>query len=216
MSKLSKNEKILLGILGIAIVIYVYYTFFLTPVLNKISISNTNITNYNAEIQSIAIKEAETKKLEKQYEELKVKYDDFLTKYPNFSKAPQIAYDVKALADIYGITLENIGFSEPLKVGTSTPENKEETTTKDSNFQLFNIAANITASGTYANIKSFIKALEEEKRATEISTTSISKKEDTNILALSANFYYVMNTNNSQQNAYEFNKGTYGKVDIFK
>jgi len=216
MSRLNKNEKILLAILGVVIVGYLYYTFLLNPVLNKISIANDNISNYKSEIVSLTTKEAETKNLQKQYDAMKLKYDQVIKSYPKYQKDPQIAYDIKALAAKYSITLSSVNFSEPNKVEDKTSGNKTDNTAKSNVYGLYNVAVNITSAGTFINMKDFIKALEGEQRSTEIVTTSLIAGENSVNASLTANYYFITDSNNKEKDSYSFNKGSYGKTDLFK
>ncbi|MFA9399051.1 MAG: hypothetical protein ACERKV_12420 [Clostridiaceae bacterium] len=215
MSKLSKNEKILLVILGVAIVIYLYYTFFLTPVLNTISTSKENITSYNTELDSLSAKEVETGKMETQYDELKVQYDGITKRYPKFEKVPQIAYDIKIIADKNNIELTTASFGEKSKVGddstTETTNNNSVSTVPE----LYFVPLTMNISGSYINAKAFIKDLENETRSSRIVSSTMNADENEINVSIISNMYFITDPNNTDDNSYDFNNATYGKSDLF-
>lgn len=221
MKNLKRSEKILLSVLAFAVVFYVYYTFLLSPVIDKISASNKNIASYNQDLNNIDIKEAQIVKLKADYETYKSDYDKLVKRFPVFEKDPQIGYDLKILADKNSVIIQNENYSAANSAesasNTAAATNTADTKTvkKDEKYKLNFVAINMNIGGSYDKIKSFINSLENEERSTNISSVNISKAENSLTASITANFYFITDSQNAEKNSYEFNNGTYGKAELF-
>lgn len=225
MKNLKRSEKILLSILALAIVFYVYYTFLLNPVLENISASHNNIKGFNQQLNDIKLKEAQTVKLKTDYEALKSDYDKLVLRFPSFEKDPQIGYDLKILADKNQVAIESENYSDANSAetanntaansDTSGTSPKTSTEKKETRYKLNYVAVNINISGTYEGMKAFINSLENEERSTIIQNVNITKKDNSLTASIAANFYYITDTQNTENNSYPFNNKNYGKSNFF-
>lgn len=218
MKNLKRSEKILLSILALAIIFYVYYTFLLSPVMDKVSASHENIASYNQQLNNIKLKEAQTVKLKADYETYKNDYAKLVLRFPSYEKDPQIGYNLKILADKSKVLLQNqtytaVNNADPASASSNTADTKA--VKKDEKYKLNSAAVNISISGTYDGIRSFINSLENEERATIISNVNITKAENSLTASIIANFYFITDSQNTEKNSYDFNNKTYGKTELF-
>lgn len=223
MKNLKRSEKILLSILALAIVFYVYYTFLLSPVMDKVSASHDNIASYNQQLNNIKLKEVQTVKLKADYETYKNDYAKLVLRFPSYEKDPQIGYDLKILSDKNKVVLQtqtysaanNVEAAKNAAAGSNTSDTNTNTTKKEDRYQLNFVAVNINISGSYEGIKSFINSLENEERSTIISSVNITKADTGITAAITANFYFISDTQNTEKNSYDFNNKSYGKSNFF-
>jgi type IV pilus assembly protein PilO len=220
MKNLKRSEKILLSVLAFAVVFYVYYTFLLSPVIDKISTSNHNIAGYNQDLNDINLKEAQTVKLKADYETYKTDYEKLVKRFPVFEKDPQIGYDLKILADKSKVTLQSQNYSAANSAESASNTAAANTTNtntvkKDEKYKLNFVAINMNIGGNYDNIKSFINSLENEERSTVITSVNIAKSDTEITASIVANFYFISDTQNTVKNSYDFNNKNYGKSNFF-
>lgn len=215
MKNLSKQEKILLSILGIAIVFYLYYTFFLTPVLKDISVSKDKISNYEVQLSDISAKEIQIKSLNTKLDELQLKYNDVIDKYPLYEKDPQIGMDLKAQADKNGVSIQSVSYTPSVNVSGTTTDTKD-TTAKAAQFDMKYETVNLSVSGTYSSILNYVNSIENAERYTVVTSLSINKSDSGITGTITANYYFINDNKNNNTNSYSFNNKTYGKSDLFK
>lgn len=228
MKNLKRSEKILLSILALAIIFYVYYTFLLSPVMDKVSASHDKIASYNQQLNNIKLKEAQTVKLKADYETYKNDYGKLIMRFPSYEMDPLIGYNLKILADKSKVVIQNQTYSTSNSIestgssvagtstsGATTGSTANNAEKKAERYTLNFVAVNINISGSYDAIKSFINSLENEERSTIISNVIITKAENLLTASITANFYFISDTQNTEKNSYDFNNKTYGKPELF-
>ncbi len=72
-NKLSKREKILLGLLGIVIIVFSYYKFIIIPSFNEINILKEKIQKYKSEYEEMGVDISSLDNLDNNYKVLNVK-----------------------------------------------------------------------------------------------------------------------------------------------
>lgn len=228
MKDLSTREKVLLGILAGVIVLFIYFKYIFSPVLDNIIAVKSNIKKYKDDISLIEL----TKKLnEKQRVELAQLREKFLAAaqaLPPMERNPDIVYNLKPLMDKNGIILISSTYGEPSEFtkaqgsketqnnGNSRNNNNNSNINKPSIEKLMAVPVNLSVSGDYINIVNFIFSVEMDKRIAEIEDVNISGGSDGKLQAsISMNFFYTDISENGEIE-YEFNNGNYGKTDLFK
>lgn len=234
LNNLSKKDKVILAATIIITSLTLGLKFVILPQLEQYTNNLMTLDQKNAERARLSEIPIENKLLEEKAEELKVKYD---RAFEEISKTPAVAkiiYDLKGLISSSGVEMESISFSEA-DVSESDIASKDEVKT-DENGAVTEIdrgvsdgempeqqieseqavkkqVINISLNGKYDNIMSFIKAIENYSRVSEVSNISLSQSEDEILsVSLTANFY---NLNYNEGENYDFNNRAYGKENSF-
>lgn len=240
MGGLGKREKILLAILGIAVVCYLYFTFLLTPLQKDMDASRANIDKYQVKVNEIKGAKGRIEGQRKQLEELKVKLSEALKVLPEMERNPEIVYNFKKLGDSNNVTIATVGFGEVTESAPQEPQennqNKDqknnppaENTNKDTTQgqqannndpnkkKIFTVPVTISVFGDYNSIMNFIGSIEKDKRFSLISTAGLTKDQTSGKItaAIAMAYFYSEEITKGELN-YDFNKGQYGKTDLFK
>jgi type IV pilus assembly protein PilO len=198
MKRLSKREKILLTVCMTLIIIYAYYSFFLTPILKKITVLHEQIDKDNVAINNINIVKSQNKKQNEQLQSIQVKYTDASKALPTSEKNPEITSEIKKLADNNKIIINSIdlGKSSEYKNQSVTANNKAATKKDElsngvsGKLMITPVTLNIT--GDYLNMIDFISSIEQDKRIVEINTLNISTDSNNAMQAtININYYYL-------------------------
>lgn len=217
---LNKREKVLLIILGGLILFYVYFTYFLSPVLQKVSSAKDNIASYELSLNSLNLTKLNNEKSKKQLEDIKSNIEDSQKALPKSERNPEINYNLKVMGDKSKITINSIDFGQVVSYTSQQENNKETDASQKSSFGDLNVVP-VTANiqGDYKSILNFINAVEKDTRIAEVSSVNISNQDNSKASSLSATIsisYYYLAEKSENSDDYDFNKGSYGKEDLFK
>lgn len=231
MKNVSFREKIMLLVLVLCLAFYAYYRFFLTPILDKASTAKESIANYNSEVLRIKQAAVLNEKLKQQITELNTKYMENSKSLPQLEKEPEIAYQLKTIADVNGVTINGVNVSTPAEYSqaangqnqqaapqqnTVNGQQTVQNTNNGSEPKLYVVPVSITVKGSYTSILSFTASVESGTRFADLSTVSLNKDQDGAITAaVNANYYFITEASSTELK-YDFNNGTYGKSDLFK
>lgn len=233
MLNLSKRERYLIILIAILAAFYLYYSLFLSPILNKIKDEKSKVETYTFQLNNINLVKNTNKTLNVELKNLKEKNEENLNTLPDFERNPEIAYKLKSIADNNKITLNNINFSDPAIYNNSanssnTQQNNNsssnEVKSSVTNFpkgSLLNIPVNLRVVGSYDNLLKFVAAIENGDRISIINTIKLDlQTNDTNstdiiITDITLDYFYI-NSSTTDKPDYDFNKGTYGKDNLFK
>ena len=233
MKSLSSTEKILLALLGIVVIFYLYYGFYMNPMLQKRSASEKNIKKYEEDINSSKNIAKENEKLKLQIADLTAKSAEQDKLLPKSERQPEYIKDIKAAADKNSITINAISFGKAKEVTVDSKnasnQNNNQQNSSDKNNQTSsnaskqNTAVNavytsplsISITGDYKSIVAFVSAAENGNRFTDISSLNIAAQDKTISANININYYYS-NVLAKKDITYDFNKGSYGKDDLFK
>lgn len=242
MSNLSNREKYLIIAIGILAVIYVYYSFFLSPVMNKIKIEKSKVDAYNTQLQNINEMKTTNKKLSNELDTLKEKNNKNSIALPNFEKNPEIAYKLKAIADANKVSIVNVNLSQPTtysrtssNTSSNNTNNSQQSSTGNSSNansavvtakpgSLLSIPVSVGITGDYDGIMNFISSIEKEERLSIINSINLSSQGTGGSSNLGSNSitttitldYFYIAPSAKDKVEYDFNKGNYGKDNPFK
>lgn len=240
MNNLKKSDKYLLLFLAVLMIVFVYLKYFLMPILDDINKNNADIDKYNSQINLAKVMEISNNKLRQERDKVKQSYNVALTKLPSLEKNPEIAYNIKPLADSNNISLESVTLSDGVLYTAPTYTSKKNIVPIDTT-NLYTAGVNITVtSANYSDMMDFVNSLETDKRINEITNFSIQYQKSTATVEntqssstdgtisqtitnaaivnanISINYFYNLNSGNNLKPKYDFNKGVYGKDDLFK
>lgn len=220
MNSLEKREKLLLIILALLITGYVYTSFFLNPIMKKISEKNVSINEKSSAMLDIEKLKIENKINKAKLEKIKLQYDESLKELPNGERNPEISYELKKTADANNISISTIAFGKEvqyLQAGLKTAgENKAVSKKNNSDNLLMVLPVTLQVNGDYKALINFISDVEKGKRIAEIQDIKLTKNTDkSNSVTgdISLKYYYV-NSENSKQ-IYEFKDSSAGKNNLF-
>lgn len=241
MGGLGKREKVLLAILGIAVIFYLYFTFLLAPLQKDMDAVRSNIDKYQVQVDEIRSAKGIIEGQKKQLEELKVKFSDALKVLPERERNPEIIYNLKKLGDAKDVVINTYGIAEatesaPQETSEVNKDNnqnnnppRENTNNTQGNQgqqnnsnnparkKIFTVPVTLSVSGNYDSIMNFIGSIEKDKRFSLISTAGLSKDQTSGKLTgqITMAYFYSEDITKGELD-YDFNNGQYGKTDLFK
>lgn len=208
LNKLSHKEKILLLIVAIMSVFFVYYNYLIIPTIDKLAPLETEVEalrnktlNYENIENKIIIKE-------KEYNELKDKYNESARALPKIDKYPELSKDLNDLANKNTVTLQSIAM-EKGQVYQQGDTSKDASTPSTSNKGgLSTQKVTLSLKGDFSNILNLVNDLENGSRICEINSITSTKESST----INLTFYYAPG---DMEENYDFNSGSYGKDNMF-
>jgi len=208
LNKLSHKEKILLLIVAIMSVFFVYYNYLIIPTMDKLAPLETEVEalrnktlNYENIENKIIIKQ-------KEYNELKDKYNESARALPKIDKYPELSKDLNDLANKNTVTLQSIAM-EKGQVYQQGDTSKDASTPSTSNKGgLSTQKVTLSLKGDFSNILNLVNDLENGSRICEINSIPSTKERST----INLTFYYA--PGDTEEN-YDFNSGSYGKDNMF-
>lgn len=203
LDKLSHKEKILLLIVGILAVFFVYYNYFILPTTDKLALLESEVETLRNQNLSYENIEGNIVIKEKEYNELKNRYDESAKALPKVDRYPELSKDLNELVNKNSILLANITMLKG-QVYQQEQNPQEITTTEALNTQ----QVTLSLRGQFTSILNFVNDLENGVRVCEINSIS-ALKDDTTI---QVTFYYAPG---DMGESYYFNSGTYGKDNMF-
>lgn len=198
---LSKNEKFLIGALGILAVGTLVFTFIIEPSNKRLKPLKQEVIAKQAQVKNLDMLQLNITKKEKELAGLKEKYEEASKTIPKTDRYPQVVKDIEAMATKAGVSITSRSFGKPAVYS----DGKEGTTA--SGLTAFTLGLGIK--GTYNQILEFVKTLESDTRILEIPTISINK-DGASISVI----YYT--SGGVETEKYDFNTGTYGKDNLFE
>jgi Tfp pilus assembly protein PilO len=233
MKSLTRRERYLILALAVAALLLLYTKMFLLPILEKIDISNQTVQDYKLQVIELTAMKTVNENMRKSLTELKTKYQDALIQLPEQPRNPEVAYNLKPLADLCSVKLDSVSlgsgeqYSAPAQPEAAAesagqPEEGQESQEAElSSISIFSMPVTIAATaGSYSDVMKFIGLLENDKRFTGIKTISLSGRGESSsagngmTLTVSVNYYYT--TGSKEKPTYYFNNGSYGKDDLFR
>ena len=226
MGNINKKEKVLLTVLIGACLAFLYIQIYLPKQTVKIDALKSNINDYESKIDSLNITSVLNIKLRKDLDGLESKYKDTIAAFPKEGRVPEIAYNLDVYTKENGITLSNIAMGDSQEFSqdkannqnngnNNTDNNANTKQATNSAFKLFIIPTNLSVSGEYLKVNSFLSTLEKDKRLSKIESLSLISNGPGKVTAsLTTNYYYVPGLVISTE--YPFNDGIKNKEDMFK
>jgi Tfp pilus assembly protein PilO len=231
MKALSKSEKILIAILLITVIGYVYFQYIFTPVSTKVLSAQSNVDKLEQELLQSRLMAASNKKMTEEINTLKVNYEKYLKLMPKSDMSAEIIREVNRLAADNKVTLNSLTlgigaeYKLPTEAVNATAANQtnaaaQNTGAKASTAKVMAVPVAINIHGDYNSFTSFINSLENSNRLTNINSVNVAKSEteatgDKLTVTLNASMLYVQD-GTVAENKYDFNNGSYSKVNPFK
>lgn len=223
LNNISKRDRILIIIVGLALICYGYFTFILTPVSNKIAEEQRVITNKKSQYKNIEIMKVSNPQNEKKLEEAKKKFDDSVKQLPKNERNPDITYNFNKLVTEGNVTLKSLVFGKDTEY--SLKKNDATTSTKPSvvdtsatSTKLMFVPVTVVVMGNYLSTLKFISVIENDTRITDIQTVTIvattlgeAGLETTFLLN-----YYFGESENKDEPTYDMPSINVGKENLFK
>ncbi len=203
LDKLRHKEKILLLTVGILAVFFVYYNYFILPTTDKLALLESEVETLRNQNLSYENIEGNIVIKEKEYNELKNRYDESAKALPKVDRYPELSKDLNELVNKNSILLANITMLKG-QVYQQEQNPQEITTTEALNTQ----QVTLSLRGQFTSILNFVNDLENGVRVCEINSIS-ALKDDTTI---QVTFYYAPG---DMEESYYFNSGAYGKDNMF-
>lgn len=198
---LNKNEKFLIGVLGVIAVGTLIFTFIIEPSDKKLKPLKEEVKAKQEQVKNLDMIQLSIAKKEKELEGLKEKYDEASKTIPKTDRYPQVVKDLEAMAVQAGVKINTRNFGKP---AVYSENNNGQSAT---GLTAFTVGLGIN--GDYNQILDFIKILESDTRILEIPTLSITTE------GASISIIYYTSGGVEEEN-YDFNTGTYGKGNLFE
>lgn len=224
MGNLSKREKALVIVGAILVVIYLYFSYFLSPIYGKIKEENNIIKNKKNQIATIEKFKISNIANNKKLESLKIKFSEGFKELPKNERNPEIARDLNIMAEKSKVTINSVTFgsgttnaSTNTTNSSSTAVDTRKTTAQSSNAKLIIVPVTLIINGDYPTMLRFTKNIEENDRFAQIVSINISSKTDArNVLQsnIVLNYYFTEDIT-KQKPKYDFKDDKSGKNNLF-
>lgn len=163
--QLTKNEKVLLSILGVLIMVVGAYNFVIEPQAEKISFLNEEEMRYQAKIDEIHAIIKSEKKINEDWYYLNRDKDKIVAQYFPEIDQPQIIYLLNDLIGYKEVSAEDLYF---------TRTNYETL----GGLEVENMGVSLPYSGEYTGVVDIVNSINESKRKILIENISMDKSED--------------------------------------
>lgn len=239
MGGLSKREKIMVIILGIAVVGFLYYNFCLTPQLKKLSAAEDTLKRSKYRLETLQAQQRDLDTLNKEIADLTSKTNDAANSVPDTDRIPELIINLRDMTTSSGCTTGTLTFGSPQGLNVESAGNKNTQQTNQNNGQTKNLPGNVTSgvviilpmtyqvSGKYTSILSILKLMENSQRKMMVNSITINKGNTGNTgntsseesgevsATIGFNSLYRMMGDPSQPITYPFSNLPLGKVDLF-
>ncbi|CUQ27348.1 type 4a pilus biogenesis protein PilO [Clostridium baratii] len=210
--ELSKNEKILLGVIGILSILAICYVFIIQPSFNKTKTIVKENERLSKEIESVKNIENEINNKNKELESLNVEYKQASESLPEVDRYPSLANDLNNMAQKNKLSIKSSKYDEA-KIFESQA-NQEQTQTPDqessSNQKTNELLKSLTGlkyldvslelNGNENDVINFVDELEKTDRMLVIDTLKLNEK--TSSIRI---IYYISGQKEIEQEKYDFN-----------
>ncbi|MDD2574332.1 MAG: type 4a pilus biogenesis protein PilO [Bacillota bacterium] len=156
-SNLSKRERFLVVLAIVAGLLFVYYQYFLTPLLAEVDAIKEEVREKEERLLSLRDTDNETVSLLSDIAELETKLNKLEVMVPANPRRPEVVTRLEASAKAAGVELLSIDFDMAAATGSGRGDNREER-------GYFEIPVQIYISGAYGNILDYLRELESAGR----------------------------------------------------
>lgn len=241
MGGLSKREKVMLIILGVAVIGFLYYNFCLTPQLKKLKTTEDTLQQSKSKLESLQEQEKNIDILKNEIVDLTAKANDATKSVPDTDRIPELIMYLRNMTASSECVTGTLGFGSPIGLNLESTKSSTQQGNQNqnqNNGQTKNIPSDVTGgvvvilpmtyqvNGNYANILSMLKLMENNQRKMMVSTIAINKGSTNNsgggktesgelTATIGFNSLYRMLGDPSQPITYSFSNIPLGKVDLF-
>lgn len=210
-NELTKKEKIMVGVAGGCLLLYVYLALIINPIMNSIDPLKEEIDDLQYKVSDLGNINIKIEQLKETYESKKKSYEKAAAVLPKSDRYPQLMRDInKNIAD-NSLKLVSISNSE----GTSSKGSAENNENQEGNTLAEGLNSNtvsVTVEGDYNNILTFIDKIENGNRIGVISSCTISSDSAKTVGNIVISYLYGTG---GEEEKYNFNNGTYGTAPVF-
>lgn len=207
MDRLSKREKIEIAAIVVILILFVYFKFIISPIMQKNSQLSQSISALNDKYSEMQLLEDENDSYSSTIKKIKTKYDESVKGIPMQLKDAEIENTLSKFCTKDQLTLGSINYNAQNSV-SSTSSNKT------SNGSVTKLSVSITVSGSYNSIISLLTDMEKDTRVFKVGDFSITSGDavGSEKATISGVYYY---NNTTAKPDYDFNNGNYAKTNLF-
>lgn len=216
-SELTKKEKIMVGFAGGLLLLYVYLTLIVNPIMKSITPVKAEINDLKIKVSDMDNISMKMEQLKESYESKKKIYEKAASVLPKSDRYPQLMRDINKNAVDNSLNIVAISNSEGISneetqknnIGQGDSGNKNDNESVDG-LNMANVS--ITVEGEYNNILAFINNIENGNRIGSISSCTISSDGTKTVGNIMVSYLYGKG---GEKEKYNFNEGTYGTGAVF-
>lgn len=213
-SKLSKREKFLVVLVFAAGILFVYYQYFLTPLLAEVDAIQEEVKQSEERLGGLGDTDNEIKTLLSGIEELETKIKELEYLIPLNPRRPEIITRLEAFSKAAGVRLLSIDFHMAAFNRIREGDAKEEK-------GYIEIPVQVNISGAYGDIIRFLKKLENAERLYNVKGFNLLSgyTESKEVLDMSIDLHaYALPPEGVKEQGpvtYDFMEGIYGRDNPF-
>lgn len=195
----TKNEQILIGVVGVVCLAAMCYLFIIDPGIKKAKVYSDEIKATELKLKEVENIDNDIAAKEKELDTLMVKYNEAATGLPKTDKYPQLIRDLEKLAVESGLNSQKGTFYEPKLVEDKKPEADATPTEENNNLEgMKYLQVDYYVENDIEKVLKFIDKLEGDDRIADIA--SIKQTKDTIAVQV---FFYVAGGEETEK--YDFN-----------
>lgn len=199
---LSDKDKIILCVTSIIIITVISFKFILMPSMSNFTYNKEKLSYLEGESSNYRLYEQKNEDMSNKMSELQADYDKALKKLPDEENIRQLLEDIKKLATNNSLGIQSISITKEDQEDSFKEESFSESSSNDtsevntSNLNLNTNTFTLSLTGGEANIRNFIKDVENYERILDVASASMQKSNDNATLNIQIKFY---NTNNNEE-----------------
>lgn len=195
----TKNEQILIGVVGVVCLAAMCYLFIIDPGIKKAKVYSDEIKTMELKLKEVENIDNDIVAKEKELDTLMVKYNEASKGLPKTDRYPELIRDIEKLAVDSGLNAEKGTFYEPKLVEVKAPEAGAAPTEANNNLQgMKYLQVDYYVENDIDKVLTFIDKLEGDDRIADVA----SVKQTDKAIAVQV-FFYV--AGGEEKEEYDFN-----------
>ncbi|MGL5646790.1 MAG: hypothetical protein ACRDDY_02980, partial [Clostridium sp.] len=193
--QITKNEKILLGIIATGVVGYCSYTFVFEPLNDKIKPLEQEVQSLEASVNGRKNIDAQLEETRNILRNKEIDYKKAVVKVPETDRYPELSRNLHTIGFNNNIKISSVTFGQPVAISTGegAPANAEGSEVNAENEKEYNdlraakngffkCTVTVNYEGSFMHVMNFVKAMEKQEQILELTNISISEQEKKEVI----------------------------------
>lgn len=211
-NELTKKEKIMVGLAGGCLIMYLYLSFVINPIMKSIDPLKKEVTDLKHKVSDLDNINIKIEELKESYKNKKKNYEKASSVLPKSDRYPQLIKEINE--NITKSSLQLVSITNTEGVSSTNEKQKGESQNETSSLAdgLRSNGVSINVEGDYNGILNFIDNIERGSRIAVVSSIAISSESGKTVGNIIVSYIYGMG---GEEESYNFNNGNYGSTSVF-
>lgn len=168
--KLTAREKLLVGLLIVALLGWFEFDFLIKPLMASYELTQADLVAYEIKLQELKAAPGEIQKIDTKLDENQNEIYGYLEQHFTTTEQEEVILLMNDLAEGTGIDISDIGFSEPVEIAVGEGESGTGV--------LYQVPITLSYSGKYDGLMAYMKKIWGFQKRLVVDTLSITGAED--------------------------------------